>query len=190
MAHAKIQRPEVTDVHALKAHDALPAVELLVGHDPGGTRVEAGPALHAVALDELQLHQGNPAEQAVEGAQGAEHPAEKPADENGGGEDLREHGSSCGDARFDPAFLDKKFLLKKSGSKVTQHNIKIVHCQCENRYSRGIIQIRLHIFLFYFLTYYQIPTLQRFDNHLCDTKEDNIQKNKFQHTVHDISSNN
>ena len=40
----------------------------------------AGAAFHAVAFDEFQLHQGNPAEEAVEGAQGAEHPAEKPAD--------------------------------------------------------------------------------------------------------------
>ena len=82
----------MTGVHALQAHDALPAVEFLVGHDPGGTTADAGAAFHAVARHELQLHQGNPAEEAVEGAQGAEHPAEKPADEDGGDEDQDEDG--------------------------------------------------------------------------------------------------
>jgi len=64
--------------------------------------------------------------------------------ENGGGEDLREHGSSCGDARFDPAFLDKKFLLKKSGSKVSQHSIKMVLCQCNEEK-----RVALHFFPYF-----------------------------------------
>ena len=63
-----------------------------LGTTPVGQLAEAGAAFHAVAFDELQLHQGNPAEEAVEGAQGAEHPAEKPADEDGGDEDQDEDG--------------------------------------------------------------------------------------------------
>ena len=86
------QGPELAGVQALQAHDAFPAVPLLMGNHPGGANLHASPALDAISLGELQLHQGHPGKETVECAQGTENTAEGAADEGGQDDESDQNG--------------------------------------------------------------------------------------------------